>query len=111
MSGTAIEKPLYNGLTHAPAGLPRSWYTDAALYELELENIWTKQWVYLCRAETLETPLAYRTFTLGTQPILLLRDGDGLLRAFHNVCRHRGSVLCSEPSGRLNAKLLVCPVS
>ncbi len=109
MNSPAIEKPLYNGLTHAPAGLPGSYYTDIAQHTRELEKIWYQEWVYLCRAETLEGPLAYRTFELGTQPILLLRDGDGILRAFHNVCRHRGSILCSEPSGRLNAKLLVCP--
>jgi Rieske 2Fe-2S family protein len=99
----------YNGLTHTPATLPRDFYTDAAHFERELRDIWYKNWVYLCRAETLDGPLAFRTFTLGTQPILLLRDGTGALQAFYNVCRHRGSILCTEPSGRLNAKLLSCP--
>jgi Rieske 2Fe-2S family protein len=99
----------YNGLTHTPATLPRDCYTDAAHYQHELRDIWYKNWVYLCRAETLDGPLAFRTFTLGTQPILLLRDGLGALRAFYNVCRHRGSILCTEPSGRLGAKMLSCP--
>jgi Rieske 2Fe-2S family protein len=99
----------YNGLTHTPATLPRDFYTDAAHYQHELRDIWYRNWVYLCRAETLAAPLAFRTFTLGTQPILLLRDGDGALQAFYNVCRHRGSILCTEPSGRLGAKMLSCP--
>jgi len=99
----------YNGLTHTPATLPRDFYTDAAHHERELRDIWYKNWVYLCRAETLDGPLAFRTFTLGTQPILVLRDGTGTLQAFYNVCRHRGAILCTEPSGRLNAKMLTCP--
>ena len=109
MSNTVTEKPLYNGLTTTPATLPRGYYTDTAHYERELKDIWYKQWVYLCRAETLDGPLAFRTFELGTQPILLLRDEAGQLRAFYNTFRHRGSLLCTEPSGRLNAKLLTCP--
>jgi Rieske 2Fe-2S family protein len=99
----------YNGLTHTPATLPRDFYTDAGHFDRELRDIWYKNWVYLCRAETLDGPLAFRTFTLGTQPVLLLRDGAGTLQAFYNVCRHRGSILCTEPSGRLNARLLSCP--
>ena len=93
-------KPIYNGLTHTPASLPRSFYTDADHHERELQEIWYKSWVYLCRAETLDGPLAFRGFQLAMQPILLLRDEAGELRAFYNVCRHRGALLCTEPSGR-----------
>ena len=108
MSSTA-ERPIYNGLTDTPSALPRAYYTDDEHFHRELKQIWYKEWVYLCRAETLDGPLAFRTFELGDQPILLLRDEAGLLRAFYNVCRHRGALLCTEPSGRLNAKLLTCP--
>ena len=108
MSNTA-EKPIYNGLTNTPAALPRAYYTDDEHYQRELKQIWCKEWIYLCRAETLDEPLAFRTFELGDQPILLLRDDTGRLRAFHNVCRHRGALLCAAPSGRLSAKLLTCP--
>ncbi|ODT18384.1 MAG: ring-hydroxylating oxygenase subunit alpha, partial [Mesorhizobium sp. SCN 65-12] len=45
----------------------------------------------------------------GTQEIIVLRDETGMLRAFHNTCRHRGSQLCQESAGRLKARLLTCP--
>jgi Rieske 2Fe-2S family protein len=100
---------LYNGLTHTPATLPRAFYTDAAHHQAELRDIWYKNWLYLCRAETLDGALSFRTFEVGDQPILLLRDGNLALRAYYNVCRHRGAILCTEPSGRLNTRLLTCP--
>ncbi len=109
MENLSALKPPYNGLNFVPETLPRGFYVDAAHFEAEMRDIWCRNWVYLCRAETLEGPLHFRTFELGTQPILLLRDEQNELRAFYNVCRHRGSVLCSEPSGRLPAKMLLCP--
>ena len=45
----------------------------------------------------LAQPLAPGTFRVGTQEIVVLRDETGVLRAFHNTCRHRGSQLCQDP--------------
>ncbi|MER8626689.1 Rieske 2Fe-2S domain-containing protein [Mesorhizobium sp. M1143] len=53
--------------------------------------------------------MAFRTFRVGTQEIVVLRDDTGELRAFHNTCRHRGSQLCQESEGRLKARLITCP--
>ena len=98
----------WNGLKRLEHTLPSPYYFDPAHHALELERIWYRNWIYLCRAEELPEPQCFRTFTLGTQPILVLRDTDGELRGFYNTCRHRGSALCTEPQGRLPARSLTC---
>jgi Rieske 2Fe-2S family protein len=99
----------FNGLRHLVDTLPSHWYFDPAHYERERSAIWTKQWVYLCRADTLADTRSFRTFDLVGQPILLLRDEAGEIRAFYNACRHRGAALCREPEGRLPASGISCP--
>jgi len=99
----------FNGLKRLERTLPSSWYFDPAHYRRELESVWYRNWIYLCRAATLPEPRSYRTFTLGNQPLLIVRDEHGELRAFFNTCRHRGSTLCAEPEGRLPAAAITCP--
>jgi glycine betaine catabolism A len=99
----------YNGLKQLERTLESSWYFDPAHYQRELSAIWRRNWIYLCRAESLSGASSYRTFAIGDQPILLLRDEGGTLRAFFNTCRHRGSVLCTEAAGKLRAKSITCP--
>jgi glycine betaine catabolism A len=99
----------FNGLKRLERTLPSSWYFDPAHYARELEGIWYRNWVYLCRAATLPEARSYRTFTLGTQPLVVVRDEQGELRAFFNTCRHRGAMLCQEPEGRLPANAITCP--
>ncbi len=84
-------------------------YFDAAHYQRELSLIWQGQWIYLCRADAIAEPRDFRTFTIGDQNLIVLRDGGGQVRAFHNTCRHRGSVLCEAEAGRFASKLIVCP--
>jgi glycine betaine catabolism A len=97
------------GLRQIERTLPSEQYFDPAHHERELRKIWYRHWLYLCRSDELPEPLSYRTFEIGTQPVLLLRDESGVLRAFFNTCRHRGSVLCPEAAGRLRAKSITCP--
>ncbi|ARN74679.1 aromatic ring-hydroxylating oxygenase subunit alpha [Oceanicoccus sagamiensis] len=99
----------YNGLTQTEATLPAAYYLDAAHYERELAAIWYRNWVYVCRADELQQPRAFRTLEIGSQNILVLRDDQGELQAFHNTCRHRGSILCTETEGTLRSRSLVCP--
>ncbi|MGA3157690.1 MAG: aromatic ring-hydroxylating dioxygenase subunit alpha [Steroidobacteraceae bacterium] len=98
----------WNGLRRVEPTLPSRFYTDAAHFQLELEKIWYRNWTYLCRADALEAPRAFRTFRLGTQSLLVLRDDAGALRAFHNTCAHRGATLCSEASGHLPGGAITC---
>ncbi len=99
----------FDGLTRTEKTLASARYHDPAHYRRELRDIWYRHWIYLCRADGLDRPLAFRTFTVGSQRILLLRDDKGALRAFHNTCRHRGSILCREAEGRFKSKAIVCP--
>ncbi len=109
MQPIAADTDPYHGLRELEATLPASAYLDPAAYERDLETIWYRRWILVCRAADIAEPLAYRVFTVGTQEVLVLRDETGSLRAFHNTCRHRGSQLCTAQSGRLKARLLTCP--
>jgi len=101
--------PGYAGLTTAVEGLPAAWYFDPTHYRRELERIWYRHWIYACRAADLAAPRTFRTLTVGDQSILLVRGEDGVARAFHNTCRHRGAALCKESAGRFPAAGIVCP--
>ncbi|HLY58502.1 MAG TPA: aromatic ring-hydroxylating dioxygenase subunit alpha [Stellaceae bacterium] len=99
----------WTGLRTIEKTLPSRAYLDPAHHQHELERIWYRDWVYLCRADTLAGPLDYRVFDIGTQQVLLLRDEAGQLRAFHNTCRHRGAALCAESEGTLRTRRITCP--
>jgi Rieske 2Fe-2S family protein len=103
------EKDLYLGLRKLEGTLPTSAYLDAGEYQRDLEAIWYKRWILVCRSADIAAPLAYKVFTIGSQEVLVVRDETGVLRAFHNTCRHRGSQLCQAESGRLKARLITCP--
>lgn len=86
--------------------LPGKYYHDPAIYELELENIFSRMWVCVGRAETLPPkPGAYQVVTIGRESVVIVRNRDGVLQAFLNVCRHRGSRLCSEATGQLKGSI------
>jgi phenylpropionate dioxygenase-like ring-hydroxylating dioxygenase large terminal subunit len=86
--------------------LPGKYYHDPAIYELELENIFSRMWVCVGRAETLPPkPGAYQVVTIGRESVIIVRNRDGVLQAFLNVCRHRGSRLCSEATGQLKGSI------
>lgn len=102
------EKDLYHGLRQIEGTLPASAYLDGGEYQRDLEAIWYRRWIMVCRAADIAEPLAFKVFTVGTQEVLVVRDETGVLRAFHNTCRHRGSQLCTATSGRLKARLLTC---
>ena len=109
MTAVPATKPGYNGLLKPEPTLPSRDYLTAEAFQRDLDAIWYRSWVYVCRASELAAPLSFRTFRLGTQEALVVRDETGALRAFHNTCRHRGSQLCAAESGRLKARLITCP--
>jgi Rieske 2Fe-2S family protein len=100
---------MFNGLTERLDGLPADWYYDAGQYRRELERIWYRNWIYVARSSEIAAPRSFRSVAIGDQQLLLVRDEAGVLRAFHNTCRHRGAALCREPSGQLRSGTIVCP--
>ena len=86
--------------------IPFDWYSDPAVLRLERERIFRRTWQYAGRADQVAEPGAFFTCDLGGVPVVVVRDEDGTLRAFLNVCRHRGSLVC-EGEGRRAS--LQCP--
>ena len=86
--------------------MPKSVYTSDAFLAHEIEDIFKRDWFCVGRADMLKNPGDYTTLELAGQPIMVIRDQKGTLRAQSNVCRHRMSTLL-EGSG--NAKSIVCP--
>ena len=82
--------------------LPGEYYTSAAIFAEEQERLFARQWVAVGRADRLATPGDFITREIAGESLILLRDRSGTLRAFFNVCRHRGTRLCSEASGHLS---------
>ena len=80
--------------------MPPSVYTSPEFMAQELEHIFSKDWYCVGRADALAKSGDYTTAELAGQPILVIRDGDGNLRAMSNVCLHRMSTLLH---GRGNA--------
>ena len=85
--------------------LPGSAYTDPVVFAAEQEQIFEPSWTCVAAASDLAAPGAFRTVTVGRESVIVVRGRDGALRAFLNVCRHRGSQLCSEPAGQLRRNL------
>lgn len=80
------------------APLPPSAYVDPERYERERLSIFAKEWIAIGDAAQLERPGAYLALTVANYPIVLVND-DGLLRGFHNVCRHRAGPMVWDGSG------------
>src|SRR6266699_1096928 len=85
--------------------LPGRYYYDPAIYEMELERIFSQMWVCVGRADAIIGAGAYEVVTVGRESIIVVRGRDDVLRAFLNVCRHRGARLCNEASGKLKGSI------
>ncbi len=88
--------------------LASPYYCDPALFAREQERIFARSWVYASRIEELEANGAFRTIELAGESLIIARGADGVLRAFFNVCRHRGTRICSESTGRFTGSIQ-CP--
>lgn len=84
----------------------RSIYTDEEIHELEMKNVFEKDWVFLCHESQIIGHGDYYSTFIGRQPVLVIRDKDGTINAFLNACAHRGALLTDRRQG--NAKTLSC---
>ncbi len=87
------------------ATFPGRYYYDLAIYEQEQARIFSSLWVYAGVANTLAEPGDYKVAVVGNESVIVVRTKQGELRAFLNVCRHRGSRLCSDISGHLKGSI------
>ena len=92
---------------HGPvASLPWGSYTDPEALRLEAECVFRRSWQYVGHTGDVPEPGSFAATAVGDVPVVLVRDQEDELRAFLNVCRHRGSIVC-DGSGR--RETLQCP--
>ncbi|GAB1477677.1 aromatic ring-hydroxylating dioxygenase subunit alpha [Paracoccaceae bacterium] len=87
--------------------LSRDLYCDDGVYQADLAQVFYREWLFALPAAALEKTGTYQTLQIGAYPVVVIRGADGRIRAFHNVCRHRGQRLCSKVTGA--TPKLVCP--
>jgi phenylpropionate dioxygenase-like ring-hydroxylating dioxygenase large terminal subunit len=89
--------------------LPRAFYTDPQLFELDLERMLLQHWFCVGHASSLRASGDYFLVDLGRESVIVCRDREGEIRALLNVCRHRGSRVCIERSGNAAGGGFTCP--
>ncbi|MBV9783950.1 MAG: aromatic ring-hydroxylating dioxygenase subunit alpha [Acidisphaera sp.] len=87
--------------------LPGPFYSDPAIYALDMQAIFYREWQFVGITCEIPNPGDYMTVSIGDTPIVVVRGQDGAIRGFFNSCRHRGFKVCDATHG--SAKSLVCP--
>lgn len=88
--------------------LPARYYNDPRLFQEEIERFFGRRWFCAGRADAIPNPGDYCLREVAGESIIVTRDADRGIRAFYNVCRHRGTRLCSAPGGTFGGRIL-CP--
>jgi glycine betaine catabolism A len=89
--------------------LPQEYYVSESQFRLELQRFFAARWVCVGRSEQAAKAGEYFVVELAGESILLVRDAAGKLHGHYNVCRHRGTRMCTEPSGTLPNARIRCP--
>jgi Rieske 2Fe-2S family protein len=79
--------------------LPGEYFTSDEIFGLERERIFERSWQLVGHVSELPAVGSYFLFEVGRESVVVIRDGAGTVRAFHNLCRHRGSRLCTAARG------------
>lgn len=87
--------------------LERDLYCDEGVLAHDLDQIFYKEWLFAIPACEIPKTGNFATLQVGAYPLVITRGADGMIRAFHNVCRHRGQRLCAKETG--STPKLVCP--
>ncbi|HVT15339.1 MAG TPA: aromatic ring-hydroxylating dioxygenase subunit alpha [Thermoanaerobaculia bacterium] len=88
--------------------LGREYFRSEEIFGAERERIFRRSWLVAGHGSRIEGRGSYFLFELDRESVVVLRDHEGVLRAFHNLCRHRGSRLCQEEAGTLG-RAIQCP--
>ena len=90
----------------APRALEARWYTDAEVFERERRAVFARTWQFACHASRLARAGDFVAFAIARARLFVLRDREGRIRCFHNVCRHRAHELVEGAGSR---PFVVCP--
>ena len=96
-------------ITEHKAGhaLQREFQTDPGIYQLDVDRIWRRGWLFAGHACQVKRPGDYFVFDVDTDSVIVIRGDDERIHALHNTCRHRGMKVCQRESG--HAARIVCP--
>lgn len=89
-------------------GLSRDYYVSEDIFEREQDVVFPKLWFFVGMQSQIPQAGDYFVRQIGRESVIIVRDGDGAVRAFFNVCRHRGFQVC-EPNSSGHARQFVCP--
>jgi nitrite reductase/ring-hydroxylating ferredoxin subunit len=92
----------------SPVHVPRERYLDRDFYEREKDALWPHVWQMACRLEELAAPGDFVEYEICDQSVLVVRQGDGSIKAFENACRHRATQLALG-SGCFHEGQIICP--
>ena len=96
-----------NRRTGRAVGLPASLYTDSRFFAYERDYLFAQNWVFATTLDELHQPGMAIPVTVAGRPVVVVKDRSGTVRAFHNVCSHRGTKLVAKTCNRVS--MLVCP--
>jgi phenylpropionate dioxygenase-like ring-hydroxylating dioxygenase large terminal subunit len=89
-------------------GLPVARYIDPEFAKLEAEKLWPRVWQMACRLDEISDPGAYTVYDIIDQSVVVVRVDETTIKAYHNVCPHRGTALASG-AGRFQLETVTCP--
>ena len=81
--------------------LPQPLYNDPHMFKVDMEEVFQKEWIFVGMSCEVPAKGDYITVDVGQNSVLIVRDAEGKVSAFHNVCRHRGSKLCDGKKGKV----------
>jgi phenylpropionate dioxygenase-like ring-hydroxylating dioxygenase large terminal subunit len=102
------EKSLSSELGSGFKTLPSRYYTDVDVFRNEIESFYFQSWICAGRADAIPNAGDYFLREITSESIIVARDTGGEVRAFYNVCRHRGTRMCSMPEGNFGGRIQ-CP--
>jgi len=81
--------------------LERKFYCDDDIFALDMARVVGRKWIVAGHVDRVPRKGDYFLFKIGAEALIVVRSDDSTVNAFYNVCRHRGSLICTQPSGRL----------
>src|SRR5574343_1525763 len=87
--------------------IARDIFTDYAVFNEEMERVFTRSWLFVGHESLVPNPGDYFTSRMGSEPVILTRDKQRKIHVFHNSCRHRGMKVAQYDHG--NTQLFTCP--
>lgn len=91
-----------------PTRIHRRVYTDADVFDIEMERIWGRAWIFIGHESQIPEPGNYTTQSIGRTPIVMVRDKDQGIHVLYNRCGHKGAKLVDKPCGKLGGGFRCC---